>query len=113
MYDYRFLKEDLGSWIPWSDQLKDVPPIPKDTQFNSIIVPTVDTVRYTYLMDLLVKHEKPCLFVGPTGTGKSVYVQVRTFNANTMDFLHGPFYFIVYCKLLGCSKWYGKCGAYE
>ena len=77
VYDYRFFKEDFGSWIPWSDQLQDVPPIPKDTQFNSIIVPTVDTVRYTYLMDLLVKHEKPCLFVGPTGTGKSVYVQVR------------------------------------
>lgn len=77
MFDYQFVKEGLGQWVLWADMLKEVPPIPKDAQFNSIIVPTVDTVRYTYLMDMLVKHEKPCLFVGPTGTGKSVYIQVK------------------------------------
>ena len=35
-------------------------------------------MRYSYLLDLLIKHEKPVLICGPTGTGKSVYV---------MDFL--------------------------
>ena len=76
VYDYQFVKEGLGQWVPWSDALQNVEPIAKDAQFNSIIVPTVDTIRYTFLMDLLVKHQKPCLFVGPTGTGKSVYIQV-------------------------------------
>ena len=76
VYDYQFVKEGLGRWVLWEEALTNVPSIPKDAQFNTIIIPTVDTVRCTYLMDLLVKHEKPCLFVGPTGTGKSIYIQV-------------------------------------
>lgn len=82
VYDYEFVKEGLGKWVLWSDKLIDAKPIAKDAHFNSIIIPTVDTVRSTYLMDMCVKHEKPCLFVGPTGTGKSVYIQV-IYNAYT------------------------------
>ena len=39
-------------------------------------------LRYTFLLDLALQHNQPLLMVGPTGTGKSVYmnrhlVQVR------------------------------------
>ena len=45
-------------------------PIPADAKFRKIIIPTVDTVRYTYLLDKIIKNGFPLLVVGPTGTGK-------------------------------------------
>lgn len=39
------------------------------------MVPTVDTVRYEYLVSVLIGHEFPVLLVGPVGTGKTSTVQ--------------------------------------
>ncbi|TGZ67987.1 hypothetical protein CRM22_004505 [Opisthorchis felineus] len=44
----------------------------KEIPFFDMIVPTVDTVRYGYLLDKLLEVDQSVLFTGLTGVGKSV-----------------------------------------
>jgi len=44
----------------------------RSVPFFELIVPTIDTLRYSYLAKLLVGYRKPVLFSGHTGVGKSV-----------------------------------------
>ncbi|XP_053982409.1 dynein axonemal heavy chain 7 [Hylaeus volcanicus] len=74
VFDYKYIKEGRGRWRPWTEDLADVPSIPSDMPVNQIIVPTIETARYFHLFKLLICHRKPVLVVGPTGTGKSVYI---------------------------------------
>ncbi|KAL1130882.1 hypothetical protein AAG570_012123 [Ranatra chinensis] len=41
-------------------------------EFFDVLVPTVDTVRFGYMMNLLLNENHPVLYTGTTGVGKSV-----------------------------------------
>jgi galactokinase/mevalonate kinase-like predicted kinase len=43
--------------------------------YSEIVVPTEDSIRMKYLMKTLMSNDSHVLMPGPTGTGKSVYVQ--------------------------------------
>lgn len=43
--------------------------------FYKILVPTVDTLRYDFLVHHLIMAERPALLVGPVGTGKTSVAQ--------------------------------------
>ena len=43
--------------------------------FYKILVPTVDTLRYNFLVYNLIKQGRPVLLVGPVGTGKTSVAQ--------------------------------------
>ncbi|CAI2733353.1 unnamed protein product [Schistosoma spindalis] len=47
----------------------------KQIPFFDMIVPTVDTVRYGYLLDKLLSVNQSVLFTGLTGVGKSIIVR--------------------------------------
>ena len=62
---------------PWSSKLPAYHPGGADLLVSNISVPTVDTFRLTYLVDLLAKQRAPVCFVGNAGTGTWVVFQIR------------------------------------
>lgn len=70
VFEY-YLEPGEQKFVPWS-----VPEFeydPKSTYF-SILVPTVDTVRYSYLLDVCIQKSKHVFFTGETGVGKSFII---------------------------------------
>uniref|UniRef100_A0A8C5KDU7 Dynein axonemal heavy chain 1 n=1 Tax=Jaculus jaculus TaxID=51337 RepID=A0A8C5KDU7_JACJA len=61
------------AWVKWMDSSAPFTMVP-DTNYCSIIVPTMDTVQMSYLLGMLLTNNKPVLCVGPTGTGKTLTV---------------------------------------
>ena len=58
--------QTANKWQSWAQTLGPVQ-ISADAKFSDIIVPTKDSARYTFLLDIALKHGHPILFVGPTG----------------------------------------------
>jgi dynein heavy chain, axonemal len=74
VFDYRYIKEGKGKWRPFSDDIQaQTEATQRDRPVSQIIVPTLETIRTCAILDLLVKHSKHLMIVGPTGTGKSFY----------------------------------------
>ena len=80
VYDYLYEFKGRGKWTPWLELIKDKTVDPNIKRLSDIIVPTMDTVRYSYLMDVMITHGRAVMFVGPTGTGKTVYVKNKLLN---------------------------------
>ena len=55
--------------------LDDPPPMKNQLDIDRSLVPTVDTVRYAFLLSLLALNGRPVLLTGETGVGKSALIQ--------------------------------------
>ncbi|KAJ3097104.1 Dynein heavy chain 10, axonemal [Phlyctochytrium planicorne] len=73
LYDYHFDTVEL-QWISWSHYVPQYEHT-RGISFHEILVPTMDTVKHTWLLERLVGIKKPVLFVGEVGTSKTVTVQ--------------------------------------
>lgn len=72
LYDY-YYDVDQACWVSWSSIVPEYVHDP-EVRFNEILVPTIDTVRSTWLVELMVKINRPVVLVGETGTSKSATV---------------------------------------
>eukprot|EP00803_Ostreobium_quekettii_P011338 evm.model.scf_1312.1 EVM.evm.TU.scf_1312.1 scf_1312:839-40608(+) len=72
LFEYKF---DVGEavWLAWQCNVGPYEP-PEDGKFSKILVPTVDVVRSTWLLEVVMSLQKPCLFVGESGTAKTVTI---------------------------------------
>ena len=64
-------------WTTWKDMIREEinQPIPMETTFDSIIIPTCEGKCLTELLDCLITWGKHPLLTGAGGTGKTVYMQ--------------------------------------
>lgn len=74
IYDYMF-DRTKKEWVKWTDT---VPAYEVDSKmgYNDIMVPTFDSIRMQYITKLLLLNKKHVLSPGPTGTGKTVNIQI-------------------------------------
>jgi dynein heavy chain len=67
--------------------------IPEGGRLSSVIVPTIDTTRYSWLLKALIDKKKPVMFCGDSGTAKTVTVQAgfNQMDAEKFSFLNVNF----------------------
>nr|XP_060635826.1 dynein axonemal heavy chain 2 [Anolis sagrei ordinatus] len=74
VYEY-YVDPKRKQWSSFEDKLPKMWRYPANAPFYKIIVPTVDTMRYNYLVNALISNQNPVLVVGPVGTGKTSIAQ--------------------------------------
>ena len=83
LHDYVYSPKE-PRWRLWTDLLPDAD-IPRGAAYSSIIVPTVASAQFDYIVRTLVDFRITTCVCGPTGTGKSVYMNRLLFKTLDQD----------------------------
>ncbi|KAF5831208.1 dynein-1-beta heavy chain, flagellar inner arm I1 complex [Dunaliella salina] len=62
-------------WVTWESKLSSAYRPPPETPFFKILVPTIDTVRNSFVASSLVRNFNHTLVVGNVGVGKTMIIQ--------------------------------------
>ena len=73
---FEYVVERTGEWMHWSSRVQEYSYPPDQVpEYASILVPNVDNVRTTFLVDIIARQEKAVLLIGEQGTAKTVMIQ--------------------------------------
>ncbi|KAH3745451.1 dynein heavy chain 10, axonemal [Pelomyxa schiedti] len=85
LFEYSFSERER-QWVPWATKVAPLSVAPS-TKFHQVLVPTSDTVRYTWILKSCIEViKKPILFVGVSGTAKTAIVQAFLEKLNTEEY---------------------------
>lgn len=74
VYDYYIdMKQKL--FVSWRSRLTTEQAYNEDTPFYKIVIPTIDTVKYSYLISTFLLSNRGVLVNGPIGSGKTLIAQ--------------------------------------
>ncbi|KAF2899450.1 hypothetical protein ILUMI_06724 [Ignelater luminosus] len=79
LFDYIYVYRGKGNWKSWPETVRTMR-VDDAANIQQVLIPTVDTIKYMYVVEMHIKHNFPVLLVGPTGTGKSFYMQDMLMN---------------------------------
>ncbi|GAB4813657.1 hypothetical protein N2152v2_000703 [Parachlorella kessleri] len=74
VFDYYVAFKAGGKFAPWSDLVQDItydPSVP----MSQVFVPTSETVSLRFFLDMMIQQQKPIMFVGGPGVGKTQLVK--------------------------------------
>mmetsp|Transcript_2907 Transcript_2907/g.5212 ORF Transcript_2907/g.5212 Transcript_2907/m.5212 type:complete len:2119 (-) Transcript_2907:878-7234(-) len=75
---------ETTEWETWQCRIPTwTYPVGTDPQFSTLFVPTLDSTRYEFLLDVFVRQKKGVMFVGGPGTSKTSLVLHYLLSANT------------------------------
>nr|XP_012602340.2 dynein heavy chain 8, axonemal [Microcebus murinus] len=73
---YEFFVTDYGDWEHWNKKLQPYYyPTDSIPEYASILVPNVDNIRTSFLIDTIAKQYKAVLLIGEQGTAKTVMIK--------------------------------------
>ena len=74
VYDY-YVDFQKVQWTTWEEKINSKPWRPSpDAAFFKLLVPTVDSSRNSYILDILLKIQRDVMVSGPVGCGKSTLI---------------------------------------
>ena len=79
-------------WVIWTLTCQEYF-VDNKMMYSEIVVPTFDSIRMQYLTRILVLNKKHVLCPGPTGTGKTVNIQIMLAEQMPEDYQYIPITF--------------------